>query len=325
MAFLLLVPLLAFSAPRQIIAAPALEEQTTNDFLWLEITSPTSLLIHHPSTNLAGVYGVYFSTNPFAADSWTWLFRSAPEQTDLVVSNLPPDLGFFRLGPPTAIRPGFDLQEVEPNDDGCTGLVPIGFPINYFGTNRTDLYINNNGSVTFDSPLGSYTPKPLESLGMDIIAPFWADVDTRPPGSLPLTYGPGTVEGRLAFGVNWIDVGYYSWEDNKLNTFQLVVVDRSDRAEGDYDIEFNYAKIQWETGDASEGIKGLGGAPARIGFASIDPITSEMTMYEMQGSGISGSFLDDTLSTGLIYSHFNSTVPGRYVLQFHDGAPLATP
>ncbi len=222
--------------------------------------------------------------------------------------------------PPVVIRPGFTSFFIPANDDGSSGLISLPFTINFFGTSHSSLYVNNNGNVTFINPLVAYTPEELVSLHLDIIAPFWADVDTRAPLSELVWYGDGTVDGRTAFGVNWLDVGYFEAYDDKLNSFQLVIVERSDRAAGDYDVEFNYAQIQWETGDASGGNGGYGGFPARAGYASVDGST-----FGINGSGISGAFLDSNTNTGLIYHSFNSTVLGRYVFQFHNGVPLATP
>lgn len=34
------------------------------------------------------------------------------------------------------------------NDDGSTGLVDIGFTLNFYGSNRTQAYLNNNGNIT---------------------------------------------------------------------------------------------------------------------------------------------------------------------------------
>jgi hypothetical protein len=74
---------------------------------------------------------------------------------------------------------GFNSNAMFATDDGSTGLVNIGFTINFFGMNFSQLYVNNNGNVTFDSPLNEYTPFSLTSTGQQIIAPFFADVDTR--------------------------------------------------------------------------------------------------------------------------------------------------
>jgi hypothetical protein len=201
-------------------------------------------------------------------------------------------------------------------------LANIGFSVNFFGTTYTNLYVNNNGNVTFGDLLSAYTPTNLVNLVTDptatatnIIAPFWADVDTRAAGSGLVTYGTNTVNGHAAFAASWVDVGYYEQRDDKLNAFQLVLIDRPDRASGDYDVEFNYAQIQWETGNASGGSDGLGGSSARAGYASASGLT-----FELNGSGTNSAFLDTNLVTGLIHTNYNSGgVLGRYVYPFHNG------
>jgi hypothetical protein len=277
------------------------------------------------------------NTNLCFPDAWTWIGRNEPGETNLVVSGLPKNMGFFRLGPPNAIRPGFDQMYLTRNDDESSDLVSIGFPINFFGTIRSNLYANNNGNVSFDTNLWEYVPTPilLEAIkyNTDIIAPFWADVDTRTDLPMPVSYGTNTINGHLAFGVDWLNVGYYNiyaWHEfDKTNSFQLVIIDRSDRASGDYDIEFNYAQVQWETGDVSGGYDGLGGSPVRIGYAKLNNASNQT--FELYGSGVSLYFLDANPTsgtpnpTGLIYTHFNSTVPGRYAFQFHNGTPMALP
>jgi choice-of-anchor A domain-containing protein len=206
------------------------------------------------------------------------------------------------------------------NDDGSTSAVPIGFPINFYGTTRQRLWVNNNGNVTLDAPLATYTPFPLADVRREIIAPFFGDVDTRGVGSDVVKYGYGSVvyEGHPAFCATWKNVGYYAAHANRLNTFQLLLVDRHDRASGDFDIVFNYDKIQWESGDASGGVNGLGGTPARAGFSNGtgDPGTS----YEVPGSGLAGAFLD-TSTHGLIVRSVGSTLPGRQEFAVTAGVP----
>ncbi len=191
-----------------------------------------------------------------------------------------------------AIRtnPGFNTKSIPRNDDGSAPLESLGFTINFFGKYRSSTYVNNNGNLTFDSSLATYTPFGLDSTQREIIAPFFADVDTRNPGSKLVTYGSDTVNGHRAFGANYIDVGYYGSHADKLNSFQVVLVDRSDVGNGDFDIEFNYAKIQWETGDASGGVGGLGGVPAVVGWSN--GTGNPGTSYQLTGSMVSGAFLD---------------------------------
>jgi len=142
---------------------------------------------------------------------------------------------------PNAVRPGFNANSLAGNDDGSTGLVPIGISINFFGTTYTDLFVNNNGNITLDAALGNFTPFDLASTSREIIAPFFADVDTQ--GGNVVTYGQGTVDGRPAFGVTWPAVGCYSQTTSVLNIFQVILTDRSDTGVANFDIEFNYDQI----------------------------------------------------------------------------------
>jgi hypothetical protein len=283
----------------------------TNRYVTLTYNA-VAFTIHPPATNANGIYDLYFKTNLTDNQDWTWWLRNGPGQTNFAVTNLPPGQGFFRLGVTNAIRPGFDQQVLDRNDDGSTGIVPIGFFINFFGSSNTTLYVNNNGNVTFDSAQSTYTPSALNQLKplINIIAPYWADVDTRGAGSDVVRYGTNTVNGHNAFGVDWVNVGYYAYHADKLLSCQLVIIDRSDIAPGDFDMEFNYFKVQWEWGDASKN------DPPRAGYSN------GINDYELPGSGVADAFLDSNPATGLIYHNLNSPVPGRYIFFFRNGQPL---
>lgn len=197
------------------------------------------------------------------------------------------------------------------NDDGSTSLVNIGFNLNFFGNNWNSLYVNNNGNVTFTSPLGTYTPFGITGGSLAMLAPFFADVDTR-VGNV-VTYGANTLGGRNVFGVNWIDVGYYSRHTDLLNSFQLIITDRSDTGAGNFDFEFNYDKIQWETGDASGGVGGMGGTPAAAGWTN-----GAGTYYQFPCSLSSGAF-EDNGRCPLIAGSRNSDILGQYIFQVRNG------
>jgi len=222
---------------------------------------------------------------------------------------------------PNPIRPGFDTSILAANDDLSTGLISIGFSTTFFSTDCDDVYVNNNGNITCDSPLGIFTPFPLTSTSRVIIAPFFADVDTRAASS-PVKYGTGLVNGRAAFGVNWVDVNCFSAGTSNPagnNDFQLVLIDRSDVGPGDFDIEFNYNTIKWETGEASGGTNAcLAGSSARIGYSDGTAPNS----FEFAGSGTNGAFLDSgPASTSLIQNSLNSNVLGRYIIPVRNGIP----
>jgi hypothetical protein len=80
-----------------------------------------------------------------------------------------------------AVVSGFDSNTLAANDDGSTGEITLPFDVNFFGTTYASLFVNNNGNVTFNAPLGTFTPFGVGAgyTGQPIIAPFFADVDTR--------------------------------------------------------------------------------------------------------------------------------------------------
>src|SRR3712207_8776855 len=51
--------------------------------------------------------------------------------------------------------------------------------IDFFGMSLNSAYVNNNGNITFNSGMSTYTPFPLTSTAAPILAPFFTDVDTR--------------------------------------------------------------------------------------------------------------------------------------------------
>jgi hypothetical protein len=215
---------------------------------------------------------------------------------------------------------GFKSRAFARNDDLSTGLQDIGFVINFFGSRRAMAYVNNNGNITFDAPLATFTPFGLTGTQREIIAAFFADVDTRGPRSALVTYGQDTVNGRRAFGVNYVDVGYFASHDDRLNSFQLILIERADTGEANFDIEFNYDRIVWETGDASGGANGFGGTPAAVGWSNGTGLPG--TSFELTGSLISGSFLDSG-PRSLVRNRLNGTQQrGRYVFRARNGSIL---
>lgn len=146
------------------------------------------------------------------------------------------------------------------NDDGSV-RIDLPFPIRLYNqTHTTSMWINNNGNVTFNAALGTYTAFAFPNNdNIPIVAPFFADVDTRPAAS-------GKVHYRFAGDrmiITWNGVGYYSNRTDKKNRFQLILT--NDGLAG-----FSYDYMQWTTGDASNGSGGFGGSSAIAGFDAGD-------------------------------------------------------
>lgn len=245
-------------------------------------------------------------------------------------------------------NPGFadNVLEDNPGDGTDDGFVSasIGFAVNFFGSVFNDLFVNNNGNTTFESAFTNFNPQNIDftTSNRKIIAPFFADIDTRtgttPPLAGKVTYGQSTVDGRPAFGVNWFNVFCFAGNSlDLLNTFQLVLIDRSDINPGDFDIELNYDEVIWDTALSAEPITPVideecieevpGGQSAKIGFAdgtgNPNTNTQANNFFELAGSGVSRAFLDSGPSgTSLIQNSLNSPVLGRYIIPVRDGIPF---
>ncbi|MDF1529197.1 MAG: PEP-CTERM sorting domain-containing protein [Sedimenticola sp.] len=208
------------------------------------------------------------------------------------------------------------------NDDGSTGLVNLGFTANINSTNYTQTYVNNNGNITFNSAMGTYTPSAISNGSFGpIIAPFFADVDTRASGSNTVTYGSASLGGFNVFGVNYIHVGVYG-QQSIFNDFQMILTDRSDIAAGDFDIQFNYDTIVWEAGTASSAPSG-GLCNDPVNFPSCVSAlagywTSPTSNSTLNGSLVHGALVDGGVNA-LISNSLNSNTLGQYNFQVRNG------
>ncbi len=161
---------------------------------------------------------------------------------------------------------GIGSQVMKRNDDGSTGMLDLGFTLDFFGHDYSHYWINNNGNITFAGSLFNFTPNGPQGALQPIISPFFADVDTRNTDS-GLVYLRTDVANEII--VTWDAVGYYGGHADKRNSFQLVLrgPDYAIPA-GEGSIGFFYKGMNWETGDASDGNGGFGGVPAAVGFGN---------------------------------------------------------
>lgn len=220
-----------------------------------------------------------------------------------------------------AIVGGSLANTLPSTDDASASPVSIGFMVNFFGVTYSQLSVNENGNVTFnDTGYSDYTVGNLNETGRPIIAPFLADVSTSGAGSGKITYGGLTFGGRQAFAVDWTNVGYFDNNASKLDSFQLLLVNRTDTGAGNFDLYLNYDKIQWESGDASGGLNGLGGGSAVAGFSSTG--TPAGFTLQLPGSAVNGALIDGGANS--LVAGGNSDAAGRYTYSFRAGQ-LMTP
>ncbi|MGI8526880.1 MAG: nidogen-like domain-containing protein, partial [Pseudolabrys sp.] len=196
------------------------------------------------------------------------------------------------------------------NDDGYSSPIDVSGVflngLNFYGNHFDNIYVNNNGNITFTNGLSTYTPGSIGGGSNAIIAPFWGDVDTRPSDGGFVYYNADPTHGT--FTATWQNVGYYGSHTDKLNSFQVELVDEGS---GDFEIIFRYSNINWLTGDASGGSGGLGGSIARAGFSAGDNVYGHY--FELPQSGNSAGMLNLESTAG------NTGSAGAWVFRVSNG------
>ena len=170
------------------------------------------------------------------------------------------------------------------NDDGSTGVINLGFTFDFYGTPFTQVYINNNGNLTFGSAFGGYTPSGFPS-SQQMIAGFWDDVETTTCG---------TVRYKL-FGtrlvISYESVGQYPQLCGTRNTFQIIIGTNNDPLIGfGQNVKFYYGDMQWTQGASTVGInKGDGVNYIQVGRFGI----ANSSVYDGGGGNTDGlDYLD---------------------------------
>lgn len=150
-------------------------------------------------------------------------------------------------------------------DDNSVGPINLVFGFKLFGTVYTQCFINNNGNLTFDNALETYSSAGFPNT-TPIVSAFWGDVDTRNLGSGRVWYK--VYPDRLV--VTWNRVNYYTNPASNTplkNTFQLIIRANTGPTPPSPDVTFAYGDMQWTTGNASPNgnTGGFGGVPATVG------------------------------------------------------------
>ncbi len=174
------------------------------------------------------------------------------------------------------------------NDDGSTDTISLVSPFCFYGQYLRKLFINNNGNISFGSPYATYSSDSFPNTNFVMIAPFWADVDTR--GALSgLVYYELTNTHLI---VQWDSVGYFNSMDDMRNAFQLIITDGLDPLlPSGYNVGFCYKNMEWTTGSASQGVNGFGGVPATVGVNQGNGINYiQMGRFDAPGNTYDGPY-----------------------------------
>jgi len=166
---------------------------------------------------------------------------------------------------------GFGAWALRPGNELASTLVPLTTVfqsgLGFYGGRYYYALVHGIGVFAFSSRTPTSTPEPFPASQGPMIAPWWAHADLRVNGR-PGESGVYVGERPGRFVATWYNVGFWALHFNRLNTFQLVLRDRSDVGAGDFDVELRYYKCAWTTGDDGGGTDGYGGRAAQAGFDS---------------------------------------------------------
>lgn len=240
-------------------------------------------------------------TNPFQDikdSNGDKLFTEAADFGGIVSHQFNTDISAYQL-PPMAILSG--------NDDNRVTNVDIGFEVSIGQFKGRYLTLDNNGFFAFEQgvigkvyPAPNYVPHLLGSSGYTSYYPMlcgiWQDIDTRPTLSGKVRYGQTTIGGKKAFVAQWPLVGYYNQHMDKVNSFDMRIIERP----GGYHFELFIYKVEWEQADVSQvpGILGLWDG-------------SQVIWQHPNNSSITG--LLDSNPTGATHNNYGTSLNGKYV------------
>jgi len=163
------------------------------------------------------------------------------------------------------LPPGAGNIVVPVGDEMVSAAIALGFDFEFFGKTYNRIYVSTNGIVTFENPVSAFSASGFPQ-SEPMLAPFWADVDTRATGQIRLQRST-SARGNAVVQIDWINVGYFNQHSDKKNTFSLYI---EDDPGGDI-VVFHYFDMQWTTGDTF-GTNGFGAPGAVIGYDAGDGI-----------------------------------------------------
>lgn len=161
-------------------------------------------------------------------------------------------------------------------DDGMSGALAIGFTFNFYGNNYTQVYICNNGFVSFSADSCAYQNATITTAGApdNFIAPFWDDLFTG--GSIYYQTIGSTPNQK--FIVSFDGVNPYSTQGNTLS-FQVILHETTNR------IKLQYSDV--DSGTAGYG----GGLGATVGIENSSG--TDGLLYSFNANSLSDGYAID--------------------------------
>ena len=174
-------------------------------------------------------------------------------------------------------------------DDCSSPSLSLGFTLDWFGTQYTNIFVNTNGGAVLDDGLGSfrsYRNFDLRTATRPYILPLFTDLNPAANGTVE--FGRGTISDgstKNVFWAEWIDVAEYG-NNSARQEFQMLIIEESDGAT----IEFRYVDLT-NAGSTTNSVFEVGFADptdsnntVRVPDSNGDPSASELLSGKSGGS-----------------------------------------
>jgi len=150
-------------------------------------------------------------------------------------------------------------------DDGYSGVFPLGFTFNYYGTPYTSCVIGSNGTICFNLGLaGGYCPWPISAALLGNASAYnsicgpWCDIFIPAGGSI--TYSTAGVAPNRKFAVTWCGSRMYSCT-TQWTTSQIIIYETSNLVE----VHTAHKTVcAWNGGYAITGVQNATGTAATV-------------------------------------------------------------
>ncbi len=154
------------------------------------------------------------------------------------------------------------------SDDSYSGVIPIGFTFNYYGTPYTQLVIGENGQLTFDPSLaGGYDPWPISaallgnSSALNTVCAPWCDIESTGPPADPIVYSVQGVAPNRTFAATWCRDHMFSCTA-QYTTTQIILYETTGVVEAH--IGHKTVCAGWNGGYAIVGVQNASGSSATV-------------------------------------------------------------
>ena len=152
-------------------------------------------------------------------------------------------------------------------DDGSSASLSLGFTVDWFGTQYTNIYVNTNGGMVLDDGKGDFTEHinfDLRTASRPYILPLYTDLNPAANGTVE--FGTGTISDgstKNVFWAEWVGVAEYG-NNSARQEFQALIIEESDGAT----VEFRYVDLT-NAGSTTNSV-------FEVGFS--DPLDSNNTV-----------------------------------------------